>query len=192
MNWKKQIEIFEERFNKSLIIDCKPAIELSKKILSDNPNNVEAYVRVIYLLHNIILEEDHQYITYEQMTALITEVFEQSKVQFSENSEYLFFLGKILYIAEWYFGINESLNSIVESQAFKMQKKASELEPNDILYEWAWRLSLGEKIAGHLASQILLYDKEHTDWLKSKGFPGEYILQSLEYNKNDFEGKTMH
>lgn len=192
MNWKKQIEGFEGYFGKSIIKDWKPAIELAKKIIIENQDDYEAYIRVIYLLHNIILEEHHEGITHEQIEVMLSTYFNESKIKFSRNPEYLFFIGKILYIAEWYFGINEGSKPTIEYQAFKMQKKASELEPNNILYELAWRFSLGEKIAGYLASQILLYDKEHIEWLKSKGFPGDYILDSLDYSKRDFEGKILH
>jgi len=141
-----ELKYYENFFESKVGFEWKNSVDLCVKIIENYGNDCEAYIRVIYFLHNIILEEHHEGITHEQIEVMLSTYFSESKIKFSRNPEYLFFIGKILYIAEWYFGINEGPKPTIEYQAFKMQKKASELEPNNILYEWAWRFSLGEKL----------------------------------------------
>lgn len=181
MDWRKQLEEYEQTNN------WEPAIVLIQKIIADNPNNVEAYIRLIYLLHNILVEEEYSKSEKDRLAELLKKYFNESNEKFCENSEYLFFIGKILYIAEWYFGIDDDLKPVEKKLAFKMQKKAFEKEPENVLFEWAYRFSLDNKLAGYLAEQILLYEKAKVEWLKSKGFPGEYILESLEYSKEKYK-----
>lgn len=76
-------------------------------------------------------------------------------------------MGKILHIAEWYFGLENS------HLAIEFQKKAMEKEPENLLYEWAYRLSCeGDMVKGYLSHQIIEHYKSKIDWLKTKGFPG--------------------
>lgn len=177
MNWRAHLEKFEQDK------DWKSAISLMQKVIGDNPNQVELYIRIIYLLHNILVEENYSESDDAYFAELLRYYFEESYQQFSDNAAYLFFVGKILYVAEWYFGIDDDLKPIEERQAFQMQKKAFEKERNNVLFEWAYRFSLGDELAGYLADQILLYDKATVEWLKLKGFPGYYILEFLEQNR---------
>jgi len=180
MNWREELENFEK--SKS----WKPATELLREIIDTSHNDVESYVRMIYLLHNILLEEDYPETEKEKIKELLKQYFEEANSKFCDNSEYLFFIGKILYIAEWYFGINDDFKPLQEKTAFKMQKKAFEKEPENILFEWAYRFSLNDQIAGYLAEQILLYEETKIKWLTSKGFPGCYILESLKRSKTKY------
>jgi hypothetical protein len=111
---------------------------------------------------------------------------------FGEDSEYLFFIGKILFIAEWYFGLNDDLKPMEERKAFKMQKKAVDKDPGNNLFEWAVHFSLGHETAGRLAKQIIDHDNTKVEWLKSKGYPGEYILQALLQSKDSFEKNVLN
>jgi hypothetical protein len=177
MNWKEQLTELEH--NK----EYKSAINHIQNVIKGNPEDVEAYIRSIYLLHNILVEEDYSDLDHDFLASLLKSLFDASYAKFSSNSEYLFFIGKILYIAEWYFGVDDDFKATEEKQAFQMQKKAYEIERNNTLYEWAWRFSIGDKFASTLAEQILTRDKTKLEWLKSKGFPGEYILKALEQNR---------
>lgn len=177
MNWKEHLTNLE--YSK----DYKLAIEHIQSVIKDNPDDVEAYIRGIYLLHHILVEEDYSELEHDFLATLLKSYFDISYVKFSNNAEYLFFIGKILYIAEWYFGVDDDFKSTEEKQAFQMQKMAYEKGKDNVLYEWAYRFSLGEKLASHLAEQILSQDKSKLEWLKSKGFPGEYILEALEQSR---------
>lgn len=180
MNWKKQLEEYEDRK------DWQSAIEILQKVIDENSDKSEAYTRMIYLLHNILVEEDHSSLDIHCLENKLKHYYDESVKKFSEDAEYLFFIGKITHIAEWYFGINDRTNAIEKSTAFSMQKKALEKESNNVLFEWAYRLSLGDPLAGYLADQILGYGDEVLVWLKSKGFPGKYIIECLGQSRRDY------
>ncbi|MES2619689.1 MAG: hypothetical protein V4615_02475 [Bacteroidota bacterium] len=181
MNWKTQFEEYEKSFGVHAEIDWKPAIALAQKVIENGSDDVEAYIRVIYLLHNIVVEEDYPESEHDHMAELLKQYFNESCKRFSENAEYLFFIGKILHIAEWYFGLEDS------KLAVEFQKKAMEKEPGNLLYEWAYRFScLGDVVEGYLAHQLITDEKDKVRWLKSKGFPGEYILEHLETSNQEY------
>ncbi|MBC8044400.1 MAG: hypothetical protein IAF08_13260 [Rhizobacter sp.] len=185
MNWKEQFAEIEKTFGVHAKLDWKPATALARKVIADHPNDVEAYVRVIYLLHNIVLEEETINSEHNYMAGLLKQYFDESQKKFSDNTEYLFFIGKILWIAEWYFGQDD------DKLGMEMQKKAVELEPNNILYEWAYRLSVkGDVVHEYLACRIITNETSIVNWLKSKGFPGEYVLEHLEVSKKRYEENT--
>lgn len=177
MNWKKQLISFEQSK------DYKSAIKHIQNVVKNNPNDVEAHIRMLYLLHNILVEEDYTGIDHDFLASLLKSFFDISYEKFAKNAEYLFFIGKILYIAEWYFGLDDDFKPTEEKQAFQMQKKAHDMERGNVLYEWAYRFSLGDVLATYLANQILSHDNVTLKWLKSKGFPGKYILVALEQSR---------
>jgi hypothetical protein len=176
MNWKIRLKKYEDDKN------WKAVIDLMIYTINTNPNDVEVYVYFIYLLHNILMEEDYLESEHNYISSLLKQYFDDSRKRFAENAEYLFFIGKILYIGEWYFDLDDDFKPVEEKEAFRMQKKASEIEPGNILFEWAYRFSLGDSTARSLAKEILSHNQTIIVWLKSKGFPGEYILESLRRN----------
>lgn len=176
MNWSNKLETLER--NK----DWESAIVLMQKTISNKSENVEAYIRTIYLLHNILVEEDYPKKNHFFVEKLLKKYFKESKQKFSQNSEYLFFIGKILFISEWYFELDDSHKPLNDQLAFNMQKKAFEKEPENTLYEWAYVFSKNDKKKAFILSKDLLNDKSTVlSWLKTKGFPGEYLIQSLKY-----------
>ena len=190
MNWKEQLSEIESHFGFHEQRDWTPDLEFICNLVEKYPDNVEVSVRTIYAIHNILLEEDYPIEKSDKWTELLQKYFNESYHKFSENAEYLFFVGKILYIAEWYFGLDDDLKPITERLAFKMQKKAMDKEPDNILYEWAYRFSLWDNTAGYLANQIIEHEKEKINWLKSKGFPGDYILDHLQRNNDEYIAKS--
>ena len=117
------------------------------------------------------------------MMTLLRAYFKKSYKLFSENAEYLFFIGKILHVAEWYFGLSDT------SIALEMQKKAFEKEPYNLLYRWSYRLSVhNDLIADYYAYQLLTYEKDKIKWLIQKGFPGKYMLEQLQQSCQRFLG----
>ena len=89
MNWKEHLTILE--YNK----DYKSAIEHIQSVIKDNPDEVEAYIRGIYLLHNILVEEDYSDLDHDFLASLLKSLFDTSYEKFTSNAEYLFFIGKI-------------------------------------------------------------------------------------------------
>lgn len=181
MNWKEQLSEIEKDFGFHKERDWKPAIGLVNDLLAEYPDNVEINIRAIYILHNILVEEEYPDEEQDRMIDLLQKWFNQSKEKFSEDAEYLFFIGKILHIAEWYFGLEDN------KLAVEFQKKAMEKEPGNLLYEWAYRLSCPEDVVeGYLAHQIVANDKDKISWLKAKGFPGEYVLEHLKMSNEEY------
>lgn len=181
MNWKEQLLEIEKDFGFHKKKDWKPAIRLAEGLLTDYPDDVELHVRAIYILHNILVEEEYPDEEQDRMIYLLQQWFNKSKEKFSENSEYLFFIGKILHIAEWYFGLEDT------KLAVEFQKKAMEKEPGNLLYKWAYHLSCPEDIVeGYLAHQIIVCDNDKISWLRTKGFPGEYVLEHLEMSSQNY------
>lgn len=180
MNWQEQLKRFETNS------EWDNAIELMKKTVADNSNDSWGYIQAIYLFHNILLEENYPEEKQNDLADLLKECFNQSKEKFSENAEYLFFIGKILHIAEWYFGLDDN------QLALEFQKKAMNKEPGNLLYEWAYRLSCpGDTVEGYLAHQLIENEKGKVAWLKTKGFPGAYILEHLKTSNERYLEKKV-
>jgi hypothetical protein len=172
MNWQKQITEIEERK------EWVRVIELLEDTIEKTPLDVEPYISIIYYLHNLLLEVDYANsgLTEKHLANLLLKYFRSSHSIFSNNSEYLFFVGSIIHVAEWYFGQSDV------SLALQMQKRATELEPANILYEFSYRFSLSDQSkAFELAKKILFNDSPELNWLKSKGFAGRYQIGTLKY-----------
>lgn len=192
MNWKEKITAVENLFGDHKDHNWMPKIEVILNLLTDNPNDVELNVRSTYILHNIIVEEDYPIVIHDFIADTLKECYQESYKKFSGNSEYLFFIGKILYIAEWYFGIDEADLSLEEKKAFQMQKRSSEMEPNNILFKWALVFSQNRKSEAYdLSKQILFEECRWLDWLNKKGFPGKYMLESLKFCYNTYQNENI-
>ncbi|HHG84317.1 MAG TPA: hypothetical protein ENJ82_06165 [Bacteroidetes bacterium] len=180
MSWKEQLSEIEKEFGFHKEIDWQPSIDFVNELLTEYPNDVELNVRAVYFLHNILVEEEYPDEEESGMVELFQKWFSTSKEKFSNNAEYLFFIGKILHISEWFFGLEDT------HLALDFQKKAMEKEPENQLYEWAYRLSLGDDTRGNLAHQLIESEKAKIGWLEKKGFPGEYILEHLRMSHEEY------
>jgi hypothetical protein len=181
MNWKEQLSEIESHFGRREKRDWKPAVELVKTLVKKHSHDVEVYVRAIYLIHNILVEEDYPLSEHDEMANLLKQYFNKSHSLFSENAEYLFFTGKILHIAEWYFGLVDN------TLAIEMQKKAMDKDQGNLLYEWAYRLSCpGDIVEGYLANHLIEHEVKSVVWLKNKGFPGSYVLEHLQTSNQKY------
>lgn len=170
MNWKEKITLFQKNN------DWESAVSLIDQIISETPEDVAVWVYAIYLLHNIVLEEDISgtKLNHDELAKKLMEYFSVSKENFKDNSEYLFFMGVIGHIAEYYFGQKDL------SLARSMTKKSVELEPENKIYKWQYLLDVGTKEsikqARQLAKEILEEGSNEKRWLEHRGFPGNYIL----------------
>lgn len=177
--WKNSLEQYEEAKN------WKLSIQFLEQVIHENPNLIEAYIRIIYLLHHVLLEEngEDQGLDDSMLEKKLEHYFNTAQIKFIDNAEYLFFVGKIMHVAEWYFGKN---TDAVAKLALSMQKKASEIEHSNILYKWSYLYSMSKpgtftQQKATLAQQILYKSPYIIDWLKSKGLPGKYVLRSLQW-----------
>jgi hypothetical protein len=144
-----------------------------------NDSNVDAYLSMNYLLMNLLVEEHYDPNEHDYYAGLLKKYFIESYAKFFNKPEYLFFIGKIASISEWYFDIE-----LEEVQ--RMIKKAANLEPENILYQWSNYSDLDMRDS-HNKEKIILYAKQALsepkvkEELKSKGALGKYLWDSLEY-----------
>jgi hypothetical protein len=128
---------------------------------------------------NLLVEEQYDPNDHNYFAGLLKKYFIESYAKFSNNPDYLFYIGRIACISEWYFDIE-----IEEAQ--KMMKKASELKPDNILYRWANFSDLDMRESSN-KEKMILYAKQALSEpgvkkeLKSKGALGKYIWDSLDY-----------
>jgi len=178
MNWRQQLEKYERDK------DWKCAIGLIQDIINDNPDNLDAYLRVNYLLMNLLVEEDYDSSEHGYYADLLKKYFLESYGKFSHNPEYLFYTGITAHLSEWYFDID------IE-EAKTMLKEALRLEPGNTLYKWGYLtyLDMGNTVdKRHIiiyTKKILQEDSLVKETLKLKGTLGEYILGIMEYWSKD-------
>lgn len=175
MDWKKYLETLENDK------DWLAAIDLVQQVIENNPSDKEAYIRGIYLLLNILLEEDYPEDRHDMMASLLKKYFEESYTKFSNDAEYLFFIGYFIELADWYFGEDKL------ELAGEMTKKAYDLDSENLLYEWSWRFSKRDPLAEKLSEKLFTLDKSRIDWLKSKGAPGHYLLNVIKNCYEDYQ-----
>lgn len=166
MKWK-ELKILEEND------DLDQAIEIFKSAIHHKPDSVSTWIEAIYVFHEILTGTNYLVDKKSKLAKLFLETFQISSVKFAENPEYLFFLGKIMWIAPWYFGQDS------EKLALSFQRKAMNMEPDNELYRWAYLLSCNKDEETQLANQIVSNKSETIKWLKSKGYQGEYVLENL-------------
>lgn len=177
MNWRTELEKFEQNN------DWKSAIQLADRLMKNNPNEVDIYIRIIFILLDLLVDGYCSQKEHDQVAIKLKEYFDKSYSQFSDNAEYLFFMGHFIPIAEWYFGMKNV------SEAYDLRKKAMEKEPNNILYEWSYRFSdPDDRLAGYFSEQLLTHDTCKIDWLNSKGIAGKYIIGMIEYCYRNYKG----
>lgn len=173
MNWKEQLSKLEQSK------DWKSAIALMHKTINQNSSSIDAYLSMNYLLMNLLVEEQYDPNDHDYYAGLLKKYFIESYAKFSNKPEYLFYIGQIACISEWYFDIE-----IEEAQS--MMKKASELEPDNILYKWANYSGFDTRVQAK-KEKLILYAKQALSEpdvkreLKSKGALGKYLWDSLEY-----------
>lgn len=173
MNWQEQLSKLEQDKN------WKSAIALMQETINQNSNSMDAYLSMNYLLMNLLVEEQYDPNDHDYYAGLLKKYFIESYSKFSNNPEYLFYIGQIACMSEWYFDID-----IEEAQS--MMKKASEIKPDNILYKWANYSDLDMRESSNKEKMILYAKKTLSESgvkrdLKSKGALGKYLWDSLEY-----------
>ncbi len=173
MNWKEELARYEQ--NKK----WDRAIEFMQGVIRENPNDMDAYLLMNYLLMNLLVEEDYDKAKYNNYVTLIKWYFNESYAKFSNNAEYLYLTAKTAVMSEWYFGI-----SVKDYE--DMFSKAEKLDPENLLYKESCINFLRkekpedpELIA--YAKMILSPSSPIRLQLKDKGALGKYILGMKEY-----------
>ncbi len=172
VNWKEPFQKLENTQQ------WDAAIDLMQEIIADNTSDIDAYIAMIYLLMNLLVEEDHDESKHDYYEALLKHYFDISYAKFTEVPEYLFFIGIVAHMSEWYLGID------IE-EAKDMLKKARDKENENALYNWGYYVYLdtsneeNQKLAEPFASQVLNGEQPYHNFLISKGSVGEYISEIM-------------
>ena len=172
MNWKSQLKYLEDHKQ------WDTAIEFMQKIIKECPDDLTAALYMNFLLINLLVEEDYNEQKHDYYATLIKKYFHESYEKFSNNPEYLYYTGRIAFMSEWYFDISKE-------QAENMIFTAMNMEPNNLIYQWAYYSSNHEKDyknpqeAIKYAQNVLDPNSEIQQILKTKGSLGEYVLDVM-------------
>jgi len=173
MEWKKKLRLLE--LDKQW--DC--AIVLMQQVIKENPDDIDAYIYMNYLLMNLLVEEEYDQRKHDIYASLIKKYFDESYAKFYNNAEYLFCTGVTAVMAEWYFGI--------DAQAYEaMLKKAMQLEPDNLVYKRTYYMHLDKNIpkekreVSSYAQLLLQNNSPLVESIKSRGAFGEYLLSCMQ------------
>lgn len=178
MSWKSKITSIEQSN------DWRSAIELLEKQNGDTP---EIYLRVMFLLLDFVVEGQYTQEEHDYAAEKLREYFYESYEKFSDNPEFLFFIGIMVYIGEWYFGM-ESVEP-----ATAMLENAMRMKPDDTLYRWGYYSRIDQRpeqntdLKLQLSEQLLFRETTKLDWLKNKGILGKYILGTLDWTYEELK-----
>jgi tetratricopeptide (TPR) repeat protein len=184
MSWKQQLRILEQ------MGDFDVAIFFMKKVIEKHPNDVDAYIFMLFRLMDTIVEhacyfanvsktvvsdiKKEYYDTKETYyEVLAKKYFQDGYNKFSENAEFLFCVGTTAVMSEWYFGIDVNVYNA-------MLAKAQILDPDNPLYKHAHYWSLFEKDhnnqeAIEYARMVLQENSPIKGILDTKGAFGVYM-----------------
>jgi len=169
MNWKNILRKLERGKQ------WDDAIEFMEQIIAENPDDMDAYMLMNYLLMNLLIEERYHDTSKDpHYRCLSYKYFKESYAKFSHNAEYLYLTGRTAVMAEMLWGIDVK-------DYEQMLEKAMQLEPNNWVYKetYYWKLSEENPQDPELdeyAKIVLTEPSPVTEQLKDKGALGEYLL----------------
>lgn len=170
MQLKNELELIEKERN------VYRALEYIKE---KRNQNLDSYLRVLFVLLDFLVDGQYTQDDHDFISIKIKQIFNEAKFKYSNNSDFLFFMGIMIYITEWYFRINNI------DKAKNILENTIKSNPDNILYKWGsliaidQRFEVNTKIKFFLSKQIL-NDNSILERLKSKGLLGEYLLGIIE------------
>lgn len=152
----------------------------------DDAHDLRAYLRMTFVLLDFIVDGQYTEDEADTVAAKIKYFFDRANLKYSENPEFLFFSGKMICIAEWYFGIDDI------DQAISMIKKAKDSDPDNILYEWGYYSTIDQRPEINTAIKLKLSHKLMNtrlaiEDLKGLGMLGAYLFEMLEYTNEELQ-----
>lgn len=152
--------------------DVNRAVALfeSRKVKS-----LDIHLRIIFILIDFLVDGNYTEDEHVYFAPKIKDVFEEAKLKYQDNAEFLFFAGIMIYIAEWYF----CMSSV--DVATSMLYRAEQLDCKNLVYKWGscvfidQRIDVNKEYKFSLSKQIL-NNVECYNWIRSKGLLGKYLL----------------
>jgi hypothetical protein len=169
MTWQQKLKNFEKRKEWDI------AIELMQHMVANNPHDLDIYLSTLYLLMNLLVEEDYEDSKHSYYAYLTKKYFDESYEKFSTDPEYLFYVGRIAVMSEWFFEIDVK-------DYEKMLLDAIRIAPDNPLYQWSYYDILprdtpdNRKRICAYAAMVLKENSPIKTLLISKGSLGEYLL----------------
>jgi len=149
------------------------AIEFMEMTLK-NRTDRDVYIALIFLLMNLLVEENFDISKHDFYAEKLKHYFAQSYPLFLHDPEYLFCIGITAVMSEWYL-------DLTQKDWEHMLQEAYRLAPNNILYQWAYYSSLdldipdNKKIAHSYAQLITEKNSKLFEELHKRGAFGDYI-----------------
>lgn len=172
MSWKDDLlELKRQERWMDIIVSCEQQIQ-------KDCHSANSYIQTIYLTHDILLEETPTPLEAQEAQRLLILTFLDGQQRHMDNAEYLFFVGSLVPIAEWLFGLKEGPKPVEERIGYKMVRKAAQIEPDNLLYRWSFQDYYRDAQSKQLAQDILS-DQVIVSYLRRQGYAGEYMLDIL-------------
>ncbi len=171
MHWKNELDTIEQSNN------WQAAVRLATSKQWEHP---EVYYRVIFLLLAFVVEGQYTQEEHDTAAQKLKLLFDKSAQHYAGKPEFLFFTGFMIYMGEWYFG----MDSVAPATA--MLNKAMHMAPTNTLHKRGYYASVDQNPTQHykqkleLSEQLLFKEQNRLTWLKSKGLLGKYIIRLLE------------
>ncbi|MBI2774573.1 hypothetical protein HYX58_01060 [Candidatus Dependentiae bacterium] len=169
MNWKEKLKKLEFAKN------WDAAIEFMQGAIREDPNNIDKYLFINYLLMNLSVEEEYDKSKQKYYKTLAKWYFDEAYSKFYENPEFLHLTAKTAVMSEWFFGITDD-------DYRRMLEKAHDIEPQNPLYQESYFYDLESKNPESdelisYAKMILSVNSPIKKQLSNKGALGEYIME---------------
>lgn len=161
-------------------IELKRNVIGAIKFIDDRRNeNLNNFLRIIFILVDFLVDGEYSNQEHDFVSKKNIEIYQRAKAKYSNDCEFLFYTGIMIYTAEWYFDIDNV------DEAKIMLENAMKKSPENILFKWGFytipdqRTAINNSQKRHLAIQVL-NDQLIMNSIKSKGLLGTYIIGLLE------------
>lgn len=185
MHWKEQVARLEQEGSFDI------AIFLLQKVIAEHPDNVDAYIFLLYRLMDTLIEGSCYWSNiskdplrevksayyeskYDEYVQLARRYFAESYAKYSDNPEYLFYVGVIIGPDPYIFNPKEGFDPM------DMIHAAFALNYNTVLKDEF--TSLNMYLATHNQANNIVYarnilsDSSLQGQLATKGSAGEYVI----------------
>lgn len=146
---------------------------VEESLRETNPDGDIAIETIYRLLDFLLYAKYESDAEYDEIARTLYDQFVNSYSKFSDDAEYLFFVGYFMALGEWYFGQDDLTLS------HEMLRRAAEIEPHNLLYAWGYHFSTGGP-NGKVLTQQIYSEPEILKFLMSKGLAGKYMIEAIE------------
>ncbi|QQS40368.1 MAG: hypothetical protein IPM63_13500 [Acidobacteriota bacterium] len=130
-------------------------------------------IESIYQLLNLLSYGTYKnYAEHDEIAQTLYDIFENSFSKFHDDPEYLFFVGYCIALNDRYFKQGDLKLS------HTLLRKAFDLEPDNLLYEWGFRFSTSDREARKVTEQIVNND-DISNTLRKKLSAGKFMVEAI-------------